>query len=402
MLFELHEKYSKPEAMMSFVLKLLQLVGIGGTGKSNWIRSIVIVTTYIVVCAVPQLFGGQPDMHHSVRASVELIFDCNIFVGYFMLTISQANFLTFIDELQDLAEYACSFSFKFKNAIARFNSRMDAFARTYTAVMIFIALFYWIVPLPRTYWSYFTKLQTNTSAPLQLMQHLEVNFYWLDNRSSMADYTVFVMIMLPITCLCSAMSSVKLLTTSSSIRYCTLFAHVTKLAVEQLDDISSKEQLPNRLFKVLSMHQRLLRCVHLLDKTLSPMLLLQWSLCVLDWSVTLLYLNYCGINLQSATVIVMFSLITLETFLYCVLGALLTDKGEQLERVLYDTRWYDLPLDVQKNLLLMLRRSQRPVRVTVGKFFQLNLEEFGRMVNLSYSAFVVLKDQIKLDILDEV
>ncbi|KFB47529.1 putative odorant receptor Or4 [Anopheles sinensis] len=239
--------------------------------------------------------------------------------------------------------------------------------------MVCIGVFYWVAPLPRTYWVYFT----NSSAPLHLAQHLEQKFYWLDNRSSMADYTVFVMIMLPFTFLCATLINVKLVTTSISITYCAKFADVVKLAVEDLDDISSMEQLSKKLAEVVSLHKKLLCCVQMLDKTLNPVLLLQWALCVLNWSVTLLYLYYCGINLRSVTIIIMFSLIALETFLYCALGTLLAARGEQLERALYSRRWYTLSIEMQKNLLLMLSRAQKPLRITVGKFYQLNVEEFG-------------------------
>ncbi|XP_317838.2 odorant receptor 63a [Anopheles gambiae] len=128
------------------------------------------------------------------------------------------------------------------------------------------------------------------------------------------------------------------------------------------------------------------------------MLMLQWLTCVLNWSISLIYLTNVGISLQSVTVVVMFFLATAETFLYCLLGTRLATKQQLLEHALYATRWYNYPIAFRSSIRMMLRQSQRHAHITVGKFFRVNLEEFSRIVNLSYSAYVVLKDVIKMDV----
>ncbi|XP_053668418.1 uncharacterized protein LOC128718828 [Anopheles marshallii] len=396
MQFEMFQKYSSPETILSFVLYLLHIVGLDGT-RNIWarIRFGSIILFYVFFTVIPQLIGGNPDVHQFVRASVEFLFNCNIFVGSLFFAANVSTFRGFVQELKILAQLTCSLSYNLKHALARFNQRADIFAKIQTTCMAVIALSYWAAPITSIYWFYFRPI--NSTEPLRLVQHLEVKFYWLENRTILKDYVIFVLIMLPVVCMCSIMCNIKVMSISCSIAYCTMFTRLTVKAVEKMPDITPYDRTSKALFNVVLMHARLLKCIHLLNRTLRSMLLMQWLVCGLNWSISLVYLTNTGISLKSVTVIVMFCLATVETFIYCLLGTRLATQQERLERAVYTKRWYNYSLKVQRNVLTILRQAQKPAHITVGKFFRVNLEEFSRIVNLSYSAYVVLKDKIKMD-----
>uniref|UniRef100_A0A182NZ39 Uncharacterized protein n=1 Tax=Anopheles dirus TaxID=7168 RepID=A0A182NZ39_9DIPT len=393
MKFELYQKYSHPETIMSFVLGLLHSVGLNGYGTLQTIRLASIFLFYLTFTVIPQLSGGYTDVHQFVRASVEFLFNCNIFVGSLCFGYGSATFQTFVREMRTLSEYTSSTSYKLKHILSRFNRRVDVFAKAQTACMAAIALVYWVAPLSSIYLAIYSE-PGNATEPPRLVQHLEVKFYWLENRTSLRDYAVFVVIMLPVVCMCSAMCNLKVLTISSSIEYCTFFTQLVIGAAEELHDRPAAGRTSKALSEVVLMHVSLLKCINLLDRTLQPVLLLQWIVCGLNWSISLVYLKNTGITLKSVTVVVMFLLATMETFLYCWLGTRLTVQQERLARAFYNTRWYEYPRELQQNLLIVLRQSQRHAYITVGNFFHVNLEEFGRIVHLSYSVYVVLKDEI--------
>lgn len=98
--------------------------------------------------------------------------------------------------------------------------------------------------------------------------------------------------------------------------------------------------------------------------------------------------------MKSISIIVMFLLVTAEMLSYCILGTRLTSQAEQLERAIYASRWYNLPIKEQRNVQIMLKRAQGRVGIRGYKFVNVNLEEFSRMVNRAYSAYVVLKREI--------
>uniref|UniRef100_A0A182S5A4 Odorant receptor 4 n=1 Tax=Anopheles funestus TaxID=62324 RepID=A0A182S5A4_ANOFN len=389
------ERYSSPETIMSFVRKLLHLVGLDGTTIRDRLRFGSIFLFYIFFTVIPQLTGGYSDIHQLVQASVEFLFNCNIFVSSLLFAHKAATFRAFVRELKILAQFACSMSYKIKHTLVRFNRQADIFAKLQTTCMTVIALCYWVAPLTSIYWFYLGS--SNSTEPLQLVQHLEVKFYWLENRTILRDYVIFVLIMLPVVFMCSSMCNLKVMIVSCSIAHCTLFTKLTVKAIEELPDATPYRRTSKSLSNVVLMHARLLKCIHLLNRTLRSMLLLQWLICGLNWSISLVYLTNTGISLKSITVIVMFVLATSETFLYCLLGSRLATQQERLERAIYAKRWYNYPRKVQRNILTILRQTQKATDITVGKFFRVNLEEFSRIANLSYSAYVVLKDQIQMD-----
>uniref|UniRef100_A0A6E8W534 Odorant receptor 4 n=1 Tax=Anopheles coluzzii TaxID=1518534 RepID=A0A6E8W534_ANOCL len=396
MKFELFQKYSSPDTVLSFVLRLLHIVGMNGTGFRSRIRVGGIFLFYLIFLVIPPLTGGYTDGHQRVRASVEFLFNCNIYGGSMFFAYDVATFQAFIQELRNLTVLVCSHSYRLKYKLTRFNRRADIIAKVQTTCMGAVTLFYWIAPIPSICAHYYRS--TNSTEPVRFVQHLEVKFYWLENRTSVEDYVVFVLIMLPVVVMCGYVCNLKVMTICCSIGHCTLYTRLTIEMVEQLESMASAERTASAIRNVVQMHTGLLKCIRLLNTSIRSMLMLQWLTCVLNWSISLIYLTNVGISLQSVTVVVMFFLATAETFLYCLLGTRLATQQQLLEHALYATRWYNYPIAFRSSIRMMLRQSQRHAHITVGKFFRVNLEEFSRIVNLSYSAYVVLKDVIKMDV----
>lgn len=42
--------------------------------------------------------------------------------------------------------------------------------------------------------------------------------------------------------------------------------------------------------------------------------------------------------------------------------------------------WYDTPVEVQKMLMLLIVRSQKPSQLTIAKFYIINLENFSMVI----------------------
>lgn len=48
---------------------------------------------------------------------------------------------------------------------------------------------------------------------------------------------------------------------------------------------------------------------------------------------------------------------------------------------IYNIRWYDAPLAIQRKVLLISVRSQRIVGVTAFKFYYVTIEQFGKVMH---------------------
>ncbi|XP_065075858.1 odorant receptor 67a-like [Ochlerotatus camptorhynchus] len=141
------------------------------------------------------------------------------------------------------------------------------------------------------------------------------------------------------------------------------------------------------------MHDDVLRCVELLNETRNFPLLVQIVNCVLMWCMMAVYLTM-NFNGDAVNILVLFIVLTIETYGVCVLGSELSQKNVDLQRAIYDFPWYNVPVDMQKSLLQMLQRAQQPVGITAAGFCYVDIERFGKIVQTSYQIFVVMKDTL--------
>ncbi|XP_050083318.1 odorant receptor 49b-like [Anopheles aquasalis] len=99
-----------------------------------------------------------------------------------------------------------------------------------------------------------------------------------------------------------------------------------------------------------------------------------------------------GVNVKLMNMFLLFLFVSIETFGYCYLGTKLSDESINVGQAVYGIEWYTLDCRMQRNIGFMIMRSQRRVGVTAAKFCFVDMEQFGTMLNMSYSFFVVLKD----------
>ena len=62
--------------------------------------------------------------------------------------------------------------------------------------------------------------------------------------------------------------------------------------------------------------------------------------------------------------------------MYCYWGNEVTLEAQHVAHAVAEMDWVDLPLDVQKGLVLVIARSQRPIYMTAGKFVPLSMIMF--------------------------
>ncbi|KAF7383510.1 hypothetical protein HZH66_012860 [Vespula vulgaris] len=83
-------------------------------------------------------------------------------------------------------------------------------------------------------------------------------------------------------------------------------------------------------------------------------------------------------------------LVNLEAFVLCFAGEFIRSKSIAIEKAAYECNWYELDPKESKSLLLLIIRSQKRFKITAGKFMELSLERFARMLNASASYVSVL------------
>lgn len=70
-------------------------------------------------------------------------------------------------------------------------------------------------------------------------------------------------------------------------------------------------------------------------------------------------LRHIDFNVAFLVMVSLFKFLNLSVF--CLYGKLATDSFEQMEDLLYESNWYELPVGLQKHVIIMIGNMQRPI-----------------------------------------
>ncbi|XP_018344304.1 PREDICTED: putative odorant receptor 85d [Trachymyrmex septentrionalis] len=79
-----------------------------------------------------------------------------------------------------------------------------------------------------------------------------------------------------------------------------------------------------------------------------------------------------------------------HTFCFSVQGQRLIDHSLQLNDNVYNSSWYEIPAELRRLLLFVMRRSMQPCFLTAGKLYIFSLKSFSTVMQSSVSYFTVL------------
>ncbi|XP_032687876.1 odorant receptor Or2-like [Odontomachus brunneus] len=77
-------------------------------------------------------------------------------------------------------------------------------------------------------------------------------------------------------------------------------------------------------------------------------------------------------------------------FIINYLGQEITDHNDNVFLSIYNVCWYIAPLSIQKLILLLLQRGNKPYTLSVAGLFVASLEFFAKLINMSLSYFTVM------------
>lgn len=83
-----------------------------------------------------------------------------------------------------------------------------------------------------------------------------------------------------------------------------------------------------------------------------------------------------------------------QLFLYSYGGDYLTSQNEQLGHAVWESLWFNLGPKTVKDLIFIMMRAGKPIRVTAGKFFVMTLGTFMDILKLSLSYMSFLRVMI--------
>ncbi|KAH0946202.1 hypothetical protein HN011_010168 [Eciton burchellii] len=80
-----------------------------------------------------------------------------------------------------------------------------------------------------------------------------------------------------------------------------------------------------------------------------------------------------------------------NTFFVNWQGQKMINSSEKVHKSVYNSKWYRMPTDQRKLLMMIMMRSKKPLRITAGKFIILSYVNFSAVIRASSSYFMLLR-----------
>ncbi|XP_033217666.1 odorant receptor 13a-like [Belonocnema kinseyi] len=196
------------------------------------------------------------------------------------------------------------------------------------------------------------------------------------------------------------LSSCESLFAVATLHACGLFSIASyrlKRIAEQLDvrEICEDQNLPDSIFEelihIIESHNHALTFARTLDTVYSTFLFI-----TILMNILLLSTAGLGIltSLGQIDNVIKYGAFTLGVFVhfYCITlpPQKLLDHSVDVACTAYDVLWYKLPIKSRKLLILLIKRSQKPTKLTAGKFYSMDMETFSSLAQTSMSFFTML------------
>ncbi|ETN66660.1 putative odorant receptor [Anopheles darlingi] len=316
-------KLQDPYSVMPLLLRLQRFVGLWGDRQYRY-KFRLAFASFCILVVIPKLAFGYPDLDTTIRGTAELIFEWNVLFGMLLFSFELDVYDEMVNLFTELAKLVFSDQVRpeLGNYLMYINRRIDKFSKIYCCSHFCLATFYWVAPLSSTYSAYLSA--HNESIPVEHVLHLEEELYWLKNRVSLTDYSIFTVIMLPTIFMLAFFGGLKLLTIFSNVKYCSAMLRLVAMRIQLMDQLE-ENRVERELLEIITMHQK-------------------------------------ALSLSVA-------------------------------RAVTDSLWYRRSVSVQRKLRMVLQRAQKPLGISAGKFCFVDVEQFGNMAKMSYSFYIVLKDQ---------
>ncbi|XP_050454209.1 odorant receptor 4-like [Cataglyphis hispanica] len=159
-----------------------------------------------------------------------------------------------------------------------------------------------------------------------------------------------------------------------------------KSMINYPNDVSYK----NIVFAV-NAHRKALQFVVLLENTFTVPFTIQILIVTVGMSITLVQFSIQLHNLAEATRYIVFIICQLiHLFCFSFQGQKLINHSlETCDKIFYSS-WYEIPVNAQRLLLMVLRKSIIASTLTAGKIYVFSLESFTTVLQTSMSYFTVL------------
>ncbi|XP_032667812.1 odorant receptor 46a-like [Odontomachus brunneus] len=178
-----------------------------------------------------------------------------------------------------------------------------------------------------------------------------------------------------------------------------ILTHRLQRVARSSEGVGLRESAPNdtssnrtsRLSEHICHHLCIIRYAELVNEIYSQVFFIQFFVSILVLCTSLYYLSSHMTFEDIGTIFIYVLCMFVQILVYCWAGNEVILKSASLSDAIYQIDWILMTISERKDLLMIMRRSMRPIKFTSSFLVTLSLSSYGNLLKASYSAFNVLQ-----------
>uniref|UniRef100_A0A182NZA3 Uncharacterized protein n=1 Tax=Anopheles dirus TaxID=7168 RepID=A0A182NZA3_9DIPT len=357
---------------------------------------------YWVLTVIPLLMLCIPQFTYLVTDTKDLFEFVTVLVPFteifltnlkmIICNMKRSKIINLINELQvEWAEYQKSDSEEIQQLLKTTAKKTRIFVIVYTFTFVLICVEYATLPLMKSvYHHVFSSTQSNYTISLPYIAKF---FYSTEGSTSFTLTYVFIIVAVYILAL--TLSGFDSLFSTLAMHITTMFKFL-KIEIVQLElDLRAgvaTSELHAKLKKIILKHKFNLSLIDQLEDGFSFYLMIQFLtssivVCVVLYELTIVF----GWNEDTVKTLTYLPGAILQLYLFCWYAQNITEEARLVSDHIYNMPWYLSDPALQKTILTLMVKAQKPAGVTASKFYMVTLQSFQRIISTSYSYFTLLQ-----------
>ncbi|XP_075986578.1 putative odorant receptor 65b [Anticarsia gemmatalis] len=146
--------------------------------------------------------------------------------------------------------------------------------------------------------------------------------------------------------------------------------------------------------EAIKKHVRLMRYAQEMEQIFKEYFLVQHLAITVELCLNAIMVTVVSDITLLVSFLVYLGLALLNAYIYSYLGNELIIQSQGIAMAGYEAPWTSWPLDMQKDLLILIRAAQRPLALSAGGMELMSIQTFSKALYNGYSIFAVLNDMV--------
>ncbi|XP_072761983.1 odorant receptor 13a-like isoform X1 [Anoplolepis gracilipes] len=170
-----------------------------------------------------------------------------------------------------------------------------------------------------------------------------------------------------------------------------ILKHRLRIAIQADEKEESYDSKKSRFLEHIRYHLCIIRFAKMVNQVFNQVLFVQFFASILILCTSVYHLSSHVTLVDFVKLVIYTFCMFVQIFVYCWAGNEVILKSTTLSEAIYEINWTSVTISEQKDLLMIMKRSTRPIKFTSSFLVTLSLESYTNILKTSYSAFNVLQ-----------